>query len=352
MCSDHLFVATDMLRSTHARPAKWYARIFGAWQSSSDVRNQTIFLYFAYAMCALLFTMIFNRMTHSYERATLADLTAFKAHTPFQYRILTPAIAHAVTMVMPVKVSRIYFVITAVSTLLLLAAFRRYLSCFLPERASGPLTFGVLYPLLWNYCVLGGPYYPSDIPCILFFVLGLTCLYRRRMAPYYLVFVLATLNRETSILLALTYLIVVFGTTSLRKMLIHIGAQLFIWVAVKVSLTALFAANPGAKVFELMFWENIKMFSRLIHGDLFAMSRLFAFGLVYLAIPLAWRQLPVFLKKCLIVGIPFVAGIAVVAVLHETRVFNELVPIITAPALFSIYSFFNRKESVRCAPGG
>lgn len=301
---------------------------------------QNIFLYTAYGLCALLFTVIYWKMTQEYGRATLQSLTDFKAETPFQYRILVPCIARAILVIVPLKLTHTYFVLTVGFTFGLFVAYRRYLALFMPDRLAIGYSLGMLYVLLWNYCALNDWYYPTDIPGILFFVIGLILIYKQKWWSYYPLFIIATLNRETSFFLTFAYLFTMFGKHRFRALTFHVAAQSAIWIAIKYVLTAAFINNPGSKVCEILIYNNVRYLQGMLRLELWPLSAILTFGFVWLLIPVGWKQQPVFLKRMLLVCVPFLIGMSIVGNIPEARRYCEMIPILLTPALYSIYKLY------------
>jgi hypothetical protein len=91
------------------------------------------------------------------------------------------------------------------------------------------LAFTILLALPFN--LLYTYWYPNDIPAVLFFTLGLIAFYRRSWPWYYLLFVVATLNRETTLFLTFLFVVTNLDRLSLKQLAGHTAVQLFIWGA-------------------------------------------------------------------------------------------------------------------------
>lgn len=279
--------------------------------------------------------------------ALLLSVADFSGDRPYQYRILIPAVAHLMQVALRIPIPLGYQLLETVFLFLLFQAFRRWLAAFMPARISQFATLALLYPLLWNYVLLGHIYWPYDIPSIFFFTAGLVCLRERRWNLFYPLFILATLNRETSCFLSLAFLLIAWGRLPTKQIIGHIGIQVVLWGVIKALLVRLFAHNPGSFTAD-MAHLNWLLLLRMGHGNLSFIRLLpLAMGGVWLLIPLVWHQQPATLKRLLWIVPPFVAGMSIVGVLDEVRIYNELVPILLAPALFSLYALFSegRKET-------
>ncbi len=303
-----------------------------------DVSPKDVFFSIVYLLCSILFTIIYFRTTDEYQKAALVALTDFSGNTPFQYRVLTLIVARMVHLIVAVNVIQIYRVMTICWVFLTLILFRNYLHRFMPSRNTDTYALVLFYPLLWNYCILSPFFFPWDIPAIAFFILGLLYMVDRRWMAYYVVFILASLNRETSCFLVVAYILVEIGRRDTKPIVANVLVQTLIWLLIKYTLTMMFSANPGAKVFENHMRNNINFYLTTREWGLPIISRMFTFGFLWALIPLYWKRQPLFFKKMLLIAVPFLTGMSIVGNLFEARIYSELVPIIVGPAIFAIHT--------------
>lgn len=316
------------------RAVAWIANVTGY----KRIKKEQVFYFCAYFCLALLFTTLYMKSLAPYRRATLHKLTTFTADTPFQYRVLFPYIANVIWRHTHWHLHSIYSIITALSTFALLAAFRKYLMLFISEKAASLGAMLILYPMLWNYGSLPSYYLPSDIPAIAFFVYGITLIYTERWWTYFPVFIAATINRETSCFLACGYAFTMFGKQKPKVYITHLLAQAVIWFSIKHSIDKLFIHNGGKKLFENQIWNNIHFFKHIFQLEPHALWRLYTFGFIWILVPFFWKKQPLFFKKLLWIFVPFLAGMSIVGRLQEVRIYSELIPILTAPAVYTIYN--------------
>lgn len=294
-----------------------------------------------YAGLALLFSYFYLEINHPYPGATPKRLAYFDAEVPYQFRVLVPAIARLVWEITGAPFDAIYFGILFASTTALLFAFRAYVALFVPAPAVASFSAAllILHPLTWNTSTISPwpLWYPSDIPGILLFQLGLIALARDRLAVYYAIFALASLNRESSCFLAFVFLFTRIGVRPARGIAAHIGAQAALWLTIKLALQLVFDGQPGSLV-DVMLRRNLLILEHLAvldwgpsHTAIFTV-----FGGIHGLILLAWRGQPAFLKRSLWVLAPFVAGMSVVGNLDELRIYGELIPVVTAPAAVAL----------------
>ena len=212
-------------------------------------------------------------------RATFASGTAPK---PFQYRALVPFLADQLRCTWGTGLRASMNGMNTLFLCVLLFAFRAYIRPIVGRRPAYGLCFLILVPILFNYCGLNNLYYPADLASIALFVLGALCMRRGQWPAYYVVFVLATLNRETSCFLTFLLLLTQWPRGRKGVVVLHCAAQLAIWIALKAWLAWVFRDNPGAAVFENQLRGNWGNALRLLKLDPTALQYLLTFGLLWL----------------------------------------------------------------------
>ncbi|MCH2173116.1 hypothetical protein MK489_20240 [Myxococcota bacterium] len=312
-------------------------------QSQPEQLHRSLWLSL-YAAAALAFTAFYRSSTVEYTWANLESLTDFSAHTPYQYRILVPALARIAHEWLGISPPAFIWSMTAATALGLLIAFRAYLATFMPSQAASFAASWILYPLLWNQSPMSTWrfFYPSDLPAVLLFTLGLLTLARERHRAFLGIFALACLNRETSALLSVAFLATGWGHRPSRELLRGLLLQIVIWGAIKLALGAAFAHNDGTP-YDFMGTRNLALFAGLLQGHP-PLGVLTACGLIWLPIPWTWRFQPDFLRRVMWVGLPFLGGMALVGNLDELRIYGELAPVLTAPAVYGVWARFTSSE--------
>jgi hypothetical protein len=306
-----------------------------------------------YAFAAFLFTRLYLITTTEYlYQAPLERLTAFTADRPFQYRILVPLFVHWLVKLVPIRLMTIYALLTFLMSLALLTAFRNYLRLFMTRSSADFGSLLILYPLLWNYSAftVSPMFYPSDIPAVLLFVLGLSAIAGADWPKIYLWLGLASLNRETSCFLILATCLIMSGKIPWKRLCLHLGAMTVIYFSFQQGIKWAVANNSGASVY-FYVGANLKLFLAIIRGEVNEV--LFATvsncGFIWLLIPLAWPRQPAVFKRLLLIVPPFYLVMAVMGTLPEMRIFNELMPILTAPAVISLREWTELASSPRAA---
>ncbi len=158
---------------------------------------------------------------------TTAEILAGEHEPPYQYRILKPLVARALTgMVAPFTTDRQAHVIAsgviaAVSFTGIFILFYTYLRRYFSHRTSliGIIILQVVIPIS-----VTGNYMIGDFITVLFYLIGLNLMVHRKDAYLPLVMLLGAFNRAQIIFLLVFYLAYLFEQRTLRTHL-HIVAQ-------------------------------------------------------------------------------------------------------------------------------
>lgn len=241
------------------------------------------------------------------------------------------------------------------SVLLLIIAFRYYISLFIENRtACTLLSFSLFYVLpfnfLFNYFYYQSLFYPYDIPSMLFFTLGLIFIYKKNWPLYYFIFALGTFNRETTAFLTMTYVFTALGKDRLKTIASHSLAQLAIWVAIKSYVYSLYGGNqaedPNIRLFKFSWGGNSHFFFK--ENPVEAYTYFFrTMGYLWIPVLFFFRRIREdFVRRSLLVLVPFTIGMAIVANIHELRIWGEMIPIVLSAFLLIVKGMFER-----AAPG-
>jgi hypothetical protein len=282
--------------------------------------------------------------------ASFAQLTEFKAAKPFQNRVLPCLLAKVLEpplssakdafpgLPLGTGLDLAYLALIGLSVFGLLFVFKELLLHFGVGWLAIPLSFTILYPTWVNHYWLNILRYPSDVPSLFFFALGLLLLLRRKWISYYVVFVLATINRETSCFLTVAMLCLFLTRDNLREMFYHWAAQFLIWMSLKAGLSLVFMNNPGTVIEWHNMFSNFKLFRDLWSGESYdwyiklggnANWIFFAMGGLWALVPFLWNRLPQELRRLFWVIPPYALGYFLVTFLWEVRAWNEVVVLIT-----------------------
>lgn len=341
-------------------------------------------LYLATCLVAsVIFTYYYFLYTHEYPPGSAERIANFTADKVFQTRLLIPIISDSLLPLIPtlkvlfqwavpysIDYDVILQVINLIALFLLLISLPKLLEC-LGSRISHWLTLIILIPMSWNYIIINGVidgaglYYCYDIPSLTFFSIGLILFIKKKWGWFYIAFVLATLNRESSCFISMGgfLLLAKFSNFNLKSfltenkiLLFHISIQALVWTSIKMVLHHIFKNNPG-EFFEephsmILFLSGIA--NDQVH---WAMENAFWFLTLFMGIWIAplilYKQLSQQGRRFLLVGIIYLIVAIFRSNMMETRVYNELNVIVTvctlcaiAPVIKNISKSFHSRKTV------
>jgi len=120
-----------------------------------------------------------------------------------------------------------------------------------------------------------------------------------------------------------------------KTLFFHILGQILLWTAVKIILAWIFVSN-GGPVFFFTHTDNIEFLKSIFTLNLDALLWLTIFGMIWVLILFGWRDIPPELKRFLLVVPIIFYGMFFVGYYSEVRIFNEIIPLLTAPAIFGV----------------
>ena len=263
-----------------------------------------------------------------------AALAAGQASTPYQYRVLVPWLvrgAMATHVITPTSQMATFAGIQFVVLILLAFVFRRFLELFIDDRALTSVMALTIYAILpFNY--FNTPYYPYDVPSVMLFTLGLVLIHDKNWLGFYPLFVVATLNRETSIFLTAAMVFVYFDKYRPRTLAILTTSQLAIWAIIKLALWIAYRENRwmGYGIYQFQLKANLATLYEVPVKGVFALA---TWGCLWLAVVIWHRRVQdTFLRRILWTVPVFVAGMLFVGFVIELRIYGEVLPIVLAAA--------------------
>lgn len=180
--------------------------------------------------------------------------------TPFVYRALIQSLARVINFFTNVPPKYLFYLFDFLATYLILIFYERYLYLFLrEEQLSRILSFTIFYVmtfviLLPRYYSL---YYPYDMYSLLFNIILLTSIYESRINLFYLTFIIATFNRETTIFMLMAFLLVNYDKYEKKYLLKHGFCILFIWFVIKYFLYLIFYQVNGSTIFQHQYMSPL-----------------------------------------------------------------------------------------------
>ena len=182
--------------------------------------------------------------------------------------------------------------------------------------ALGVLVFMILFFLE------GKPY---DLSTAMFFAFGLASIVRGKWSSYFALFAFASVNRETSFLLAMVFGVYQFGRVGWKGWLLPFAYQAYLFLAIRVCLLTIFAANPGVTMM-IRPLENLRDF---VSSPIAAIVHWFGFAIVIRICLRRWKFAPETVKVAFAVMMPaLMVMYLVLGWAFEVRVFAEVFPVV------------------------
>lgn len=171
-----------------------------------------------------------------------------------------------------------------------------------------------------------------DLATALFFAVSLGLLASGKLIEYLMLFPFACLNRETSFLLTVIFVVYFYNRLALRDWSMGVGYQVLAFAIVRLSLMAIFADSPGMP-FLFRLQENIAD-----HLKYPGRSLLFLAGVLITVWLCArhWYTKPLLLRTAFVVLAPALMALYLLfGWAFELRVFAELYPVVVVLATWS-----------------
>lgn len=290
----------------------------------------------AFVLCAVLLALLFAQYRQDLTMpgtGWTAQVDFSHADKPFVLRVLVPALALLVMRGTGLDAPAVFWLAESSALVALTLVFRVWLRQVIPAPAPYRLLAFTL-PLLLPWQLLLPRYnpiwFPYDLWAAVFLVAALLALRLQAWRWYYPLFVVATLNRETSICYTLLLVLTLYDRLPRRHLVLHVAAQAALWLCIRLLLQALFARNAGGLTEPA--WPLFLLFL-LFPGSLReALVRLAYLAGICAFLPVAafgsYRRLTdVFVRRSLWLLPPFLAGMAVVGRYYEYRLFGEIMAI-------------------------
>jgi hypothetical protein len=293
----------------------------------------------------------------AYHRSRLVDMVHGTAYRPYVYRVLVPGLAHAGTMLLPASLSSSLtaafdawrgrpadwppahaadYVLVISIMAASLAGFAAAVRAFSRAVFSAPPTVHALIALAAVACLplTFGPFSRQiyDFSTLCFFTWCLVFMAERRWQAFAIAFVFACLNKESSILLTLVYVVYAARTSTglSRNEAVGLFAyQLAVFALVRAAVVYTFRDNPGDTVEVHLFGHN--QFVLLNPAEM--SKRLLLLIAAAIAGAWGWSEKPPFLRLAFAVLVPALVVIGVtVGMLDEIRAYYELYAVIVLMA--------------------
>lgn len=272
------------------------------------------------------------------------------AQSPYRYRLLAPLLIHAVTLPFSVWVSygRAFDVVSALfyvgALMFLLVTLKRYLeSWFTPiEALVGTLATAATLPITLRQHIYT-PWSWLEPPLLL---LGLIWIIEGRTLRVFVVAILATLNRETGVLIPVAFLIDALARRPLNGANVRMAlGAIAVSAAIVLGLRLAIAPGPSAATLAHIWDVNRSAYGfmkALVNGALF----LGVTGWALVAI--GFGRAPAFVKRLGWLVAVYVPMYLVGGIWYEVRLLMPLYPVLVPALLSAVYT----PVDLRASAGG
>lgn len=325
---------------------------------ANDKRQTTnfmgLYMQFAYWLFMALLSLVVLGMFFKYsyiglgpeERFGLGPMVYGTAHKPFVYRVLVPTIVRVVTPLVPGSWTQAaldnpvwgqwitqlgdnsYHTETLMTILLMYGSVLGFTWSFsqlmtvleYSKATTAIMTIGLLL-LMPQYYGFGNIY---DLPCLFLFTLALWLMAKMQWGWFLFAFILASLNKETSILLTLIFIVHYWKRLDRETYLFLAMVQFGLFGLIKAVLTLVFLNNPGSVV-EYHLLDHLGIFR--MAPIILVLSSL-SVGIVAWLGYKNWKHKPAFIKSALVMIPPMIGLYLLFGYPFEIRVFLEALPVI------------------------
>jgi len=300
-------------------------------------------LFVLCALYAYYFATVRMTVKTEYGPASIEHIMDGTAPAPFQYRMFFPwligTFQDQTWIPQLASTAKGYaWLVETVFTFALFVAMWNYLGLFFKSKAVKAVGLLLLLHML-NMTYLTTKmysfYYIYDIPSVVFFTLALMLIHQKRILLFHALFVVATINRETSCFMTVIYLLASWRD-SRRKVMFNCAVQAVIWLGIRVVMMSLYPADVerGPWLIMLSNWHGLR-------NPVALFQVVSSWGFLWVFPLLGWRLLkdPFVRKACMVV--PLFAGLLFFAGnVQEIRIYGEMIPVILPAALLVMARVF------------
>jgi hypothetical protein len=290
----------------------------------------------ALTVFVMVWTVSIGEGIDAYYRSRLPDMVHGTAWRPYVTRALVPGLARAVGHAVPANfhtplgdADHTLVILIMGASLFGFAYALRDLSLALfagrPLAASVTAVVALSAVPLFLYPFSRQIY---DFTTLWLVTLALACLARARWVAFAVVFVLATINKETSILLTAVFAVhflIVPQSMKRSTWLTLLTFQVVVFAMVRGVIGYVFRHNDGGAVEIHLFDHNL----HVLQHPLEMSKRLWVLGAAVGVGAWGWRAKPALLRHALLVLVPALLAMGVtVGQLDEIRAYYELFPVV------------------------
>ncbi len=254
----------------------------------------------------------------------LHDVAYSFEERPYVYRVLIPFLSRALEFLTGVSAIYCMIILVIASAVGLYFSLKYLYSTFESSNERTSIVSFFICETLFIIILLTFPHI-YDISTAMFFTLALALLARGKLTTYLILFPLATLNRETTFLLTIFWLVYLFKRIPVSSLLCGAVYQVIVYVVIRLVVTSGFAHLPGTS----LDWQPMRNLEKFLASPLTTFLLLFAFGLILYGVFIGWSQKPLFLRIAFLIFFPAQVFLHLtLGGAWELRVYAESLPVI------------------------
>jgi hypothetical protein len=339
--------------------------------NKSLLRKSAVILLYLLSTSIVLFIFIVHPGIDGYYRAMFPDMVYGKAYKPFVYRTLFPSTIRAVAELTPESIKET--ISSAIErrwkrnldrlewdtdyTYEYLVALALMFFCFFGFAFALRHLTKLFYdfpPFVADLAPVGGllalplffRYYSYiyDPGTLLLFSLAIGLIATRRHLAFYLIFILATLNKETAILLTVLFFLKESKSMARSRLMGHGLLQFSLWIVIRAALVFVFRNNEGS-LFDFHLVRNLGLiFSPLDIIYFVGVSMVF-----FVLVRYEWKRKPAFVREGLLVTlIPMIILALIFGYVDELRDYYEAFPflfLLSLPTMIDVFEISSQSGS-------
>lgn len=299
------------------------------------------------------YTYLHTKLTGVFIDTDLSSMSQLSIRLPFAQRLLVPLMAHGLLKIIPLNVDEIFFLLEWLFVSLFFFTLRALLSTSFNQKQAQLLSwlFILLLPLLsvvnYRYTISGVAtfFYPYDSASLFFMTAGLLLCLQSRWALFMPLLFLATLNRESSVLLVL--LIPVLYWREPARMIWPLIVGILIYTLAHCLIMYYLSDLPG----QYAEWcPHNSLFShvRINLTWLFDNQNILFFAFCFAGLPLFWftfyDYIPLQLRPIRYLTLFYFLILLQVGSFPEIRIFNEIIILLYYPICLAIKHWLSGDE--------
>ena len=316
--------------------------------------------FFTFALL-LGYAIIHTHLTGTYTDVSLSMQIDFTARMPFGQRVLVPALAHLMAMLIPLQVDHIFFLLEWMWVFFFYLALKELLKREFSVRQSQFLSwlFILLLPLMTviNFRYTSGGestfFYSYDTASLFFLTVGfMLCLKEQWLYLIPWIF-LATFNRESSILLVL--LIPALHWQKPKTYAYPLLASFIAYGLARGIILSILKDIPGHTMEFFTLQKPITHFAANMYW-LFNSQHILMFIFCVGALPFLWfvfyDYIPPRYRPVRFVTVFYFLGLLLVGIFREARLFSEIGILLYLPLCLALRDWLTGNNPLYFEPDG